>query len=257
MANHERLTRDWSTRLGRTIQLVAYEGGPHLDGRGAPYQEAFYAATNDPRMGDIARDYLRRLDAAGMELYVDFQFTGQSGAAPWGDFAKLHRMDQALATAHLYNAVVAAADGSLWGAVTTPAPAPLTPEVSIGHATLTEGRAGLRWMTFTGSLSAPGPRPVTVRWATVNGTAVAGRDFVRGAGTLRIPAGQTRAVIRVAVRGDRLREADETFSIVLYAPTNARLSATASRGFGTIIDDDAARVTAAFAAFGATSKTRR
>ena len=155
VANHERLTRDWSTRLGRTIQLVAYEGGPHLDGRGAPYQEAFYAATNDPRMGDIARDYLRRLDAAGMELYVDFQFTGQSGDAPWGDFAKLHRMDQALTTAHLYGAVVAAANGSLWGAVTTPAPVPLTPEVSIGHATLTEGRAGLRWMTFTVSLSAP------------------------------------------------------------------------------------------------------
>jgi hypothetical protein len=257
VANHERLTRDWSTRLGRTIQLVAYEGVPHLDGRGAPYQEAFYAATNDPRMGDIARDYLRRLDAAGMELYVDFQFTGQSGDAPWGDFAKLHRMDQALTTAHLYGAVVAAANGSLWGAVTTPAPVPLTPEVSIGHATLTEGRAGLRWMTFTVSLSAPAARPVTVRWATANGSAVAGRDFVRGRGSLRMPAGQTRAVVRVAVLGDRLREAHETFSVVLSAPTNARLSASASRGVGTILDDDAVRTAVAFAVFGSTTKSRR
>ncbi|MBU3749808.1 MAG: hypothetical protein FGM52_05055 [Mycobacterium sp.] len=113
-ANHERLAREWSARLGRPIELLAYEGGPHLDGRNAAYQNAFYAATNDPRMGDIYRDYLKGLDATGMDLFVDFQFTGPPGAAPWGDFAKLHRMDQPLATAHLYNAVLSAANGTLW-----------------------------------------------------------------------------------------------------------------------------------------------
>ncbi len=112
--DHEQLAEDWSARLGRPIDLVAYEGGAHLDGRNAPYQNAFYAATNDPRMGDIYRQYLAALDAAGMDLYLDFQFTGQAGAAPWGDFAKLHRMDEPLAGAYRYNAVAAAADGSLW-----------------------------------------------------------------------------------------------------------------------------------------------
>ena len=116
-ANHERLAQDWSTRLGRPIELLAYEGGPHLDGRNAAYQNAFYAATNDPRMADIYRDYLKRLDSAGMDLYVDFQFTGPPGAAPWGDFAKLHRMNESLATAYRYNAVVSAADGTLWSAL--------------------------------------------------------------------------------------------------------------------------------------------
>lgn len=115
-ADHELLAQQWSAELGRPIELVAYEGGPHLDGRGAPYQNAFYAATNDARMGDIYGDYLRTLDAAGLDLYMDFQFTGQAGAAPWGDFAKLHRMDQSLATAYRYNAVVSAANGSLWNA---------------------------------------------------------------------------------------------------------------------------------------------
>ena len=117
-ANHEQLAQEWSAKLGRPIELVAYEGGPHLDGRAAAYQNAFYAATNDPRMGEIYRDYLKGLDAAGMDLYMDFQFTGQAGAAPWGDFAKLHRMDQSLATAYRYNAVVSAADGTLWPAIT-------------------------------------------------------------------------------------------------------------------------------------------
>ena len=96
---------------------MAYEGGAHLDGRGSAYQGAFYTAGVDPRMGDIYRDYLRALDEAGMDLYVDFQFTGQAGPAPWGDFAKLHRMDQSLSSAYRYNAVVAAADGSLWTVV--------------------------------------------------------------------------------------------------------------------------------------------
>ncbi len=114
VTNHERLALDWSARLGRPIDLLAYEGGAHLDGRGGPYQGAFYTAGTDPRMGEIYRDYLRALDAAGMDLYVDFQFTGQAGAAPWGDFAKLHRMDEPLAGAYRYNAVVSAADGSLW-----------------------------------------------------------------------------------------------------------------------------------------------
>lgn len=120
-ANHEQLAQDWSSRLGRTIQLLAYEGGPHLDGRGESYQTVFHAATNDPRMGAIYRDYLKGLDAAGMDLYLDFQFTGQPGLSQWGDFAKLHRMDQPLETAHRYRAVFAAANGSLWD-VTDPVP---------------------------------------------------------------------------------------------------------------------------------------
>lgn len=117
VADHEQLTREWAARLGRPIDLLAYEGGAHLDGRGSAYQGAFYTAGVDPRMGDIYRDYLRALDEAGMDLYVDFQFTGQAGPAPWGDFAKLHRMDQSLSSAYRYNAVVAAADGSLWTVV--------------------------------------------------------------------------------------------------------------------------------------------
>ena len=112
-ANHEQLAADWSARLGRPIALVAYEGGAHLDGRSAGYQNAFYAAGIDARMGDIYRDYLRGLQAAGLDGYFDFQFTGQSGAAPWGDFAKLHRMDEPLSGAYRYNAVVDAATGSL------------------------------------------------------------------------------------------------------------------------------------------------
>lgn len=122
---HKQLAEEWSAQLGRTIRLVAYEGGPHLDGRSEPYQPAFHAATNDPRMGEIYREYLTGLDEAGMDLYVDFQFTGQAGVGSWGDFAKLHRMDQSLDTAFRYQAVVAAANGSLWGMSPPEEPLPI------------------------------------------------------------------------------------------------------------------------------------
>lgn len=258
-ANHERLAREWSARLGRPIQLVAYEGGPHLDGRGADYQPAFHAATNDSRMGEIYRDYLRGLDAAGMDLFVDFQFTGQAGAAAWGDFAKLHRMDEPLASAFRYNAVVAAADGSLWGErpPTTPLPA-----ISIDSAVITEGNRGTRWMTFTVTLSAASSQPVSVRWSTTNGSARAGRDYVAGGGTVRFPVGQTVQTLRVAVIGDRLREAKETFEVVLSAAVNATRSPTARRGTGTIFDNDGPALRAAFASISSaaaatTTKRRR
>jgi len=232
--NHERLAQQWSTRLGRPIQLVAYEGGPHLDGRGGAYQGAFYAATNDPRMGAISRDYLKALDAAGMDLFMDFQFTGPSGASPWGDFAKLHRMDESLVTAHRYTAVVAAADGSLW----RDALPPLPPVVSIGAAMALEGNTGRRWMTFTLTLSAATTQPVSVSWATVNGTATAGRDYVRALGRVTFAAGQTTQTLRVAVIGDRVREKNETFRVTLSNPAGATISNTAWRAIGTILEDD-------------------
>ncbi|MGB8854466.1 MAG: Calx-beta domain-containing protein [Pirellulales bacterium] len=260
--DHADVAARLATQLGRPIRLVAYEGGPHLDGRGAAYQAAFYAATNDPRMGEIYRDYLKGLDAAGLELYVDFQFTGQAGAAPWGDFAKLHRMNEPLAAAGNYNAIVAAANGSLWGVTPPPPPPPPVPlvDVSIASAAILEGHFGGKWLTFMASLSAAPTGPATVSWTTVNGTAKAGSDYVRGSGTLTFAAGQTEATLRVRVKGDRAREADETFGVMLSNPVNARLSDTATTAAGTIVNDDGRLRSALFAALveqTTTTKQRR
>jgi|694.fasta_scaffold87842_3 hypothetical protein len=264
-ANHSRLARAWSERLGREVGLVAYEGGPHLDGRGAAYQDAFYAATNDPRMGDVFRDYLRGLDAAGLELFVDFQFTGQAGAAPWGDFAKLHRMDQPLDTAFRYAAVAAAADGSLWDASPPAPPAPTPPPpapplAGIMSAAVMEGAAGRRLLSFTITLSAAATQPVTVRWGTVNGTAFAGRDYVAAAGFVTFAPGQTQRTVGVWVLGDRLRETHERFRVNLATPANAEISPTAGFATGLIVNDDGltrAQFAAAFATLDAFNRDAR
>ena len=123
-----------------------------------------------------------------------------------------------------------------------------------------EGQSGGRWLTFTASLSAAPIEPVSVSWATVNGTAKAGSDYVRGSGTVTFAAGRTEATLRVRVKGDRAREADETFRVVLTTPVNARLSATAATATGTIVNDDGRLRSAVFAALAeptTTTKRRR
>jgi hypothetical protein len=235
--NHRTLADTWATTLGRGIKLVAYEGGPHMDGRGGPYQNAFYAAANDPRMGDIERDYLRALDAEGMDLYVDFQFTGQAGATPWGDFAKLHRMDQPLETAYRYNAVVAAADGSLWSST----PAPALPVVTVSTADGTATEAGrepgtIRFTRTGGDLTAA----LTVNY-TVGGAATAGGDYEQLPGTVTFAAGEATADVTILPIDDAAVERPEGVAVTLAAGPGYTFGST-TRGEVTIASDDVAVV---------------
>ncbi|MFM9023958.1 MAG: Calx-beta domain-containing protein, partial [Planctomycetaceae bacterium] len=231
--DHAALAARLSTQTGRPIRLVAYEGGPHLDGRHAAYQPAFYAATNDPRMGDVYRAYLEGLDAAGLDLYVDFQFTGPPGASPWGDFAKLHRMDEPLATAHRYSAVVAAADGSLWDDAPPP-PAVVSVAVVDGWAAETGlDPAVLRFTRTGGDLATP----LTVAYA-VGGTATPGVDYQPLAGAVTFAAGATTAAVVVRPLDDAAYETVETVIVTVVGGTGYTLGA-AAQGRVSITSNDA------------------
>ena len=78
---------------------------------------------------------------------------------------------------------------------------------------------------------------VTVQYATADGTAtLANRDYIKASGTLTFSPGQTSRAIDVSVKGDRKREADETFFVDLMNPVNAVIAD--GRGTGTIRNDD-------------------
>jgi beta-glucanase (GH16 family) len=82
-------------------------------------------------------------------------------------------------------------------------------------------------------LSAASQQSVSVNYATADGTAKAGTDYTASSGTLTIPAGQTEVYVDVPVKGDSLRQADQTFVMNLSAPVNATLAtsqATATIG---------------------------
>ena len=87
--------------------------------------------------------------------------------------------------------------------------------MGIGDVTVTEGNTGTRAATFTVTLSAASGQPVTVAYATANGTATAGSDYQAASGTLTIPAGQTsgndhRAGQRRPPRRSRTRPSSST-----------------------------------------------
>ncbi len=114
------------------------------------------------------------------------------------------------------------------------------PVVSLAPAGLnvTEGNSASTNATFTVTLSAPSAQPVTVQYATANGTATAGSDYAGATGTVTFPAGSTSQTINVPVTGDTVDEDDETFTVRLSSPSLATLG-TAVVSTATIVDDDA------------------
>lgn len=60
---------------------------------------------------------------------------------------------------------------------------------------------------------------VTVQFFTIDGTATAGTDYVATTGTITFGDTEATQVIRVPILGDSIREGDETFFVVLAAPT--------------------------------------
>jgi hypothetical protein len=66
--------------------------------------------------------------------------------------------------------------------------------------------------------------PTTVDYATVDGTAVGGADYIPVSGTLTISAGAMKARILVQTYADCSVEGDETFLLRLSNPTNASLA---------------------------------
>jgi hypothetical protein len=77
-----------------------------------------------------------------------------------------------------------------------------------------------------------------VQWAAHSGSADAAIDFSDASGTVRFADGQRQLAIYVPLRNDLLREEDETFSVCLRSPRQARIGGM-SCAEATIRDDDA------------------
>ena len=112
--------------------------------------------------------------------------------------------------------------------------APVAMQVS--DVTVTEGHAGSVNAVFTVSIDHAAAFNIFIDYATSDGTATAGDDFVTKSGTLTIAAGQTSGTVTVQVSGDRIGEGDEQFYLNLTNPVNA--FPIDDTGVGTILDDE-------------------
>lgn len=87
--------------------------------------------------------------------------------------------------------------------------------------------------TFSVNVTPTSSKTITVDYKTVDGTALAGKDYTAQIGTLIIQPNQSSTNIDVTVLKDSLRQEDQTFSIELSAPKNAVISGT-GKATGTI-----------------------
>jgi Tol biopolymer transport system component len=117
-----------------------------------------------------------------------------------------------------------------------PPPPPPPPAASLSADQSTPEGVGSHLLTFEVTLGAADARAIAVDWRTVDGTATAGEDYRAAGGQLTFAPGQTSAFISVDVLGDDTPEADETFSIELSNPQNAKLGR--ARAQVTIVNDD-------------------
>ncbi|HWB00461.1 MAG TPA: cellulose binding domain-containing protein [Pirellulales bacterium] len=110
------------------------------------------------------------------------------------------------------------------------------PSLTVGDVSMAEGNSAQTNMVFTVALSAASAQTVSVQYATANGTATAGSDYVGASGTLTFAPGQTSKTISVAINGDTTIEPDENFTLTLSNAVNATLGRTSATG--TITNDD-------------------
>jgi hypothetical protein len=110
------------------------------------------------------------------------------------------------------------------------------PALSVGDVSVVEGPTGTKNAVFTVTLAPASPATVTVSYATADGSAKAGSDYVAAGGTLTFAANATTQTVDVAVNGDRLRETNETFALNLTNPTGATLGD--AQGMATVENDD-------------------
>ena len=128
------------------------------------------------------------------------------------------------------------ADGQATGTILNDDAASL-PQLSVADVSISEGRKGSKNLAFTLRLSAAASGPVGYAVATGNLTATTGSDYVGlNLSNQSIPAGATSKIVNVAILGDLVKEANETFSLTVSNVSGA--STGDGYAVGTILNDD-------------------
>src|SRR5215213_1220473 len=110
------------------------------------------------------------------------------------------------------------------------------PSISVGDVIVVEGNSGTTQATFVVALSGPTSQSVSFSFATSNGTATVGSDYIATSGALTFAPGEVEKPVVVLVIGDTVDEVQETLFLDISNVQNATVSS--SRGTGFIVDDD-------------------
>lgn len=110
------------------------------------------------------------------------------------------------------------------------------PTISVADNGVLEGDGGSNNVMLSVTLSQASEKPISIDYATADGTAIAGADYVATSGTLSFAAGQTATRISVPIVGDINEEPTETFTVNLSNPVNVTIDK--GQASANIFDDD-------------------
>ena len=111
------------------------------------------------------------------------------------------------------------------------------PRLDVADASVEEAEGAS--LAFRVTLAPPvASGPVTVDWATADGSAVAGADYEAASGTLTFLAGETEKTVSVAVRDDDHDEGAETMTLRLSNPSPGWVALGNAEATGTIGNTD-------------------
>ena len=123
-----------------------------------------------------------------------------------------------------------------------------TIELGIANISITEGNVGIKNLTFDLTADGIATEDVRVEFETVNGSAIAGEDYIAKSGIVTIPKGSDSTTIAIEIIGDTKVESDATFALnlmsIIGVPINSNNNGRASI-IGTITNDDNAVLTIA------------
>ena len=112
------------------------------------------------------------------------------------------------------------------------------PVITVSNNELIEGNGSFNSLSFTITLSRATVSGARVNYQTADGTAtVASGDYMFTKGQALIQPWQTSAVVRVMIKGDKIYEQDEYFSLGISSPLGGTIGK--SKGIGIIFNDDA------------------
>ena len=114
------------------------------------------------------------------------------------------------------------------------------PVFTISNATIEEGDTGSKQLEVNVTLSTGATEAETVKYRTINGTAIAGEDFTAPTepdNVLNFAFGEKSKTISIPILSDRNYEPDETFTVQLYE-NSAGTQILTSDATGTIENDD-------------------
>ncbi|WP_262266088.1 Calx-beta domain-containing protein, partial [Microvirga yunnanensis] len=137
---------------------------------------------------------------------------------------------------------VVATDGAPNGTVTgnvsiTVKNVPVLSIAAPASAAVTESDSGTVEYRFTVRRESIG-RESTVKWTVATGAGIDASDFDALQGTLTFDADDEFQDIVLLVKGDRIAELNETFTVTLSEPTGAAINQNAKSAMGTITNDD-------------------